>query len=147
MINDDNTRLDQFIKESLNSQEIPFNEADWADMENRLNSRPSSNSFRKWSFSMNATIGLVAVGALTFGAVYTFSGNSSPKNIPAVEQPKNNTVQAPVQNTSTISTSGTGLQVTGTEDNGTAVTTPVVTNTGFSFTTTPNTQKDRKSVV
>ena len=133
MIDNNNTRLDQFVKESLNSNQIPFNESDWADMESRLNSKPSSNLFRKWSFSINTIIGLVVIGGVSLGAVYTFSGNNSetkqnpvtPKteNVVKTNIPLNNTIQ----NTTNTVTENPAL-------NNTVVTNPVIlTNTTFSI--------------
>ncbi|MEW6468828.1 MAG: hypothetical protein AB1458_07890 [Bacteroidota bacterium] len=105
MTNNENTRLDQFVKDSLNSYEQPYNEADWADMEKRLDGRPPTGSFRKWSFSMNTIIGLVAVGAVAFGTIYVFSGSSTAgtdKNTHELTQPVKN--QQPVSHSPVIST-------------------------------------------
>ena len=109
MIENDNTRLDLFVKESLNKNEMPFNESDWNNFEGKLKSKPSVNPFAKWSFTANAIIGLVAVGALSIGAVYTFSGNNnSPVQKQNPVQPKNETfvkTNSPVQNTAANNTS------------------------------------------
>lgn len=144
MIENDNTRLDQFVKESLNRNDIPFNESDWADMEKRLNSRPVSvNPFRKWSFSMNSLLIIAALGSASVVTVYSFSGN---KNQAAKDQDKtqeqvvktNTPVQQPVTNTANENTN------TGTAADNSANTSTInpliITNTQFSVSS--NTQQN-----
>ena len=132
MIDNDNTRLDQFVKESLNNNQIPFNESDWTDMESKLNSRSSSNPFRKWSFSINTIIGLVVVGGVSLGAVYTFSENSNETKQNTVTPKTENVVKtnSPVQNTIQNTNTVTENPVL----NNTVVTNPIIlTNTTYSI--------------
>jgi hypothetical protein len=86
--------IEQIIKESLDSHELPYNEAAWDSLSKRLDGTTPSPFYRKWWVA--ASIGTVLVGSALFFAMN--SQSDSPKTT------ENNT---PVitQNTTTTQTS------------------------------------------
>jgi hypothetical protein len=87
MINSPNNRLDEFVKQSLENYQVPFNEAHWNEFESKLGSQPRVNPFRKWNFSLNTIIGgMIILSAAAF--IYAMTGGK-PETKDAVTGNKN----------------------------------------------------------
>jgi hypothetical protein len=94
MINSPNNKLDEFVKQSLENYQVPYNEAHWNEFESKLNAQPGSNPFSKFNFSLNTIIGgIVILSASAF--IYAMSTNASSVNKDAsqnVSKKENTTV-------------------------------------------------------
>jgi hypothetical protein len=118
MTNSPNNQLDEFIKNSMQGHEEPFNEAHWNEFESKLNSKPRVNTFSKWSFSMNVFIGLVMFGSASVLTYLALSG--SPDTLKDNSISKTTSLpSAPV----TTNKNSLGTTVSGTNENVTVINT------------------------
>src|ERR1043166_3564354 len=108
MINSPNNRLDEFVKQSLENYQVPFNEAHWKEFESKLGSQPRVNPFTQWKFSLNTIIGgvvilsaaalIYAVSSTNYSSPVTNTSVTSNKNTPV---PSDKKVTVPVVSTNT----------------------------------------------
>nr|WP_068890685.1 hypothetical protein [Pedobacter panaciterrae] len=98
--------IDKLFKDGLNDPEIPFNELDWAKMEQKLDAGAKKKATPFWLF---ATSGIAA--ALVVGLFWYFSGTDkvvkAPKKIEIVELKK----ETPVNNNPIVTSPDTGSVV------------------------------------
>ena len=84
MTNNGNNDFERKIKSSLEGYEVPFVQADWNEMEGKLNTLPKpSASFNlpnfKWNFSMNVFVAIIACTGVFF-LIYKLSNSDSTKS-------------------------------------------------------------------